>query len=371
LRIQLLYAPDHRRFVQPDLLRQETTMELLKRLTELPGVPGREERVRDFLKDYARRMFDEQRVDAMGNLICRKAPGCKPPRSQKPKKVMIACHMDEIGFYVSAIDDSGRLRVANVGGFDARTLFARRVLVQGRKDLVGVLMPATKPTHVLTEEERKKIPQINEFFVDLMIDVKKVRSMVEVGDPVTLLQETVVIGEAYVGKAMDNRVASWVALNAIEKVGRRSPHEIYYVGTTQEEVGLRGAGTGAFGLEPDVAICIDVTLACDTPGVPPEDRISQFGKGVAIKVMDSSVICDRNLVDELVALAKRRKIPYQLEVLPRGGTDTAAMQRARGGIRSMAISVPCRYVHTVVEAVHKKDLQAAVDLLAAWLTTSR
>jgi putative aminopeptidase FrvX len=351
------------------MISKEPTMDLLKRLTELPGVPGREERIRDFITDYARSMFDERRVDAMGNLICRKAPGRRPPRGQKAKRVMIACHMDEIGFYVSAIDDTGRLRIVSAGGFDMRTLFARRVLVQGRKDLVGVLMPATKPNHVLTEEERKKIPQMNEFFVDLMMDARKVRSLVDVGNPVTLLQETVAVGDAYVGKSMDNRAATWVALNAIKKVGDRSAFEIYYVGTTQEEVGLRGAATGAYGLEPDVAVCIDATLACDTPGVPTEERITQFGKGVAIKLMDSSVICDRKLVDEMIAVAKRKKIPYQLEVLPRGGTDTAAIQRTRSGIRSVAISVPCRYVHTIVESVHKKDLQAAVDLLAAWLTS--
>lgn len=342
-------------------------MKLLKRLTELAGVPGREERVRDFLKQHTQDLFDEQRVDVLGNLICRKAPGRKPARGSRPIRVMIACHMDEIGFYVSAIDELGRLRVVNVGGFDTRTLFARRVLVQGRKDLIGVLMPATKPTHVLTEEERKKIPQINEFYVDLMMDAKKVRQLVEVGDPVTLSQETITVGDAYVGKSMDNRIASWVALNAIERVGKRSAYDIYFCATAQEEVGLRGAGAGAFDLNPDIAVCIDVTLACDTPGVPNEERVTQFGKGVAIKLMDSSVICDRKLVDEMIAVAKRKKIPYQLELLPRGGTDTAAIQRSRAGVRSIALSVPCRYVHTVVESVHKKDLQAAVDLLAAWL----
>jgi tetrahedral aminopeptidase len=342
-------------------------MKLLKQLTELSGVPGREERVREFLKSYGARLFDDQRVDAMGNLICHKSPGRKPVRGTKATKVMISCHMDEIGFYVSAIDDHGRLRIVNVGGFDPRTLFASRVLVQGRKDLVGVLMPATKPPHILTDEERKKIPQISEFFVDLMMDAKKVRKLVEVGDPVTLLQETVAIGDAYVGKAMDNRVASWVALNAIEKVGQGSAYDIYYAATTQEEVGLRGAATGAYGIDPDVAVCLDVTLACDTPGVPNEERITQSGKGVAIKLMDSSVICDRRLVDEMIAVAKRKKIPYQLELLPRGGTDTAVIQRTRSGVRCIALSVPCRYVHTIVESVHMKDLQAAVNLLAAWL----
>ncbi len=343
-------------------------MKLLKQLTELPGVPGREERVRDFIRDETKRLFDEQRVDAMGNLICRKAPGKKPGRGKSAPKVMIACHIDEIGFYVSAIDDKGRLRLANVGGFDTRTLFARRVLVQGKKDLVGVLTPAAKPPHLLSEEDRKKIPQVSEFFVDLMADAKQVKKQVSVGDPVTLLQETVEIGEGVCGKAMDNRVASWVAINAIRKAGAQSKYEIFYVGTVQEEVGLRGAGTSAFGIEPDIAVAIDVTLCCDLPGVSDEERVTEFGGGAAIKLMDSSVICHRKLVDELVKIAKRKKIAHQMEVLPRGGTDTAAIQRSRGGVRSVAISVPCRYVHSIVESVHKKDLRAAADLLAAWLT---
>jgi endoglucanase len=221
---------------------------------------------------------------------------------------------------------------------------------------------------LLTPEERKKIPEISDFFVDLMADAKQVKKLVSVGDPVTLLQETIAIGDAYCGKAMDNRIASWVAINAIKKVGARSPYEIYYVATVQEEVGLRGAQTGAFGVAPDIAIAIDVTLACDLPGVSAESRVTELGKGAAVKLMDSSVICDRGLVDELIAVAKRKKIPYQLEILPRGGTDTSAIQRSRSGVRSAAISVPCRYVHSVVESVHKKDLQAAADLLAAWLT---
>ncbi len=343
-------------------------MDLLKQLTELPGVPGREERVRDFIKDYGKDLFDDQQVDAMGNLICRKKPGKKPGRGHQSNKIMLACHIDEIGFYVRSIDEGGRLRLAAVGGFDTRTLFARRVLVQGKRDLVGVLSPTAKPAHMLTEEDRKKVPQVSDFFVDLMVDAKKVKQWVSVGDPVTLVQETVEIGDCLCGKAMDNRVATWVALRALEKVGKKSPHEILYVGTVQEEVGLRGATTSAFGVEPDIGVALDVTLACDLPGMSTEDQVTKLGEGAAIKLMDSSIICDRKLVDELIGVAKKKKIKHQIELLPRGGTDTAAIQRSRGGVRCVAISVPCRYVHTVVESVHKDDLQAAADLLAAWLT---
>jgi len=341
-------------------------MELLKKLTETPGAPGREERIKQVIREEVADLFDEIREDALGNLICYKA-AAKPPRGRKPLKVMLACHIDEIAFYVRAIDKDGRLRLQNVGGFDTRNLFARRVLVQGKKDLVGVLNPAVKPVHVATEEERKKIPQISEFFVDLFLTKRQVERLVRIGDPVTLLQPLQQIGDVYTGKAMDDRAASWVAINAVRKAAGRSACDIYYVATVQEEVGLRGAGPGTFGLDPDIGVCLDVTLACDTPGVADEETITKLGQGVAIKVMDRGSISDRRLVDEFVDLAQARGIPYQLEVAPGGATDAAAMQRAGKGYRSITVSIPTRYIHTVTETVHRRDLRAAVDLLAAWL----
>ncbi len=344
-------------------------MKLLKALTETPGVPGREERVRELIIRQTRSMFDSQKVDAMGNLICRKAPG-RRGREQRSRKIMIACHIDEIGFYVKFIDEDGRVRVQQAGGFDTRNLFARRVLIQGRKDLIGVLNPAGRPVHIAKEEEKKKVYEVNEFFVDLFLPKKQVERWVQVGDPVTLIQPLEQIGEVYTGKSMDNRVASWVAINAIRKVGNRSPHEIYYVATVQEEVGLRGAEPSAFGIDPDDGVCIDTTLACDTPGIEKDQVTTRLGEGVALKVMDAGVISHRGLLDEFVALAKKKRIKYQLEVLARGRTDAAPMQRVRAGRRTIGLSVPTRYIHTVTESVHRKDLDAAVNLLAAWLTSA-
>ncbi|HOA73208.1 MAG TPA: M42 family peptidase [Phycisphaerae bacterium] len=340
-------------------------MEFLKQLSELPGVPGREERVRELIQAQTRGLFDETRVDALGNLICRKKPGKTGKKAAQ--RVLIACHIDEIGFYVRAIDDKGRLRLQNVGGFDTRNLFARRVLVQGRRDLLGVMNPTGRPIHMASEEEKKKIPEVHEFFVDLFLSKEEVDKLVRVGDPVTLVQSFEEIGDVVCGKSLDNRVASWVAINAIRKVGKKSPYDIYYAATVQEEVGCRGAGPTAFGIEPDVAIALDTTLACDTPGIDPVDSITQLGKGVAIKVLDGGSISHRGLLDEFVALADSKKIPYQLEILPRGSTDASSMQRVRGGYKTITLSIPTRYIHTVCESAHKNDLQAAVDLLAAWL----
>lgn len=344
-------------------------MRFLKELTETPGIPGREERVRDLIIKRTKSLFDDHRVDPMGNLICRKAAGRKPRPGKTRQSVMLACHIDEIGFYVKFVDREGRLRLNPAGGFDTRNLFARRVLVQGKKDLLGVLNPAGRPIHVATDEEKKKVYKVGEFFVDLFLPRAAVERNVRIGDPVSLVQPMEVIGKVATGKAMDNRVATWVAINALRKVARRSAYDIYFVATVQEEVGCRGAGPSAFGVEPDIGIALDTTLACDTPGVGEEEAVSRLGEGVALKVMDGMSISHRGLLDEFLDQAKKKKIKHQLEVLPLGGTDAAPLQRTGAGRKTVTLSVPTRYVHTVTESVHQEDLGAAVDLLAAWLTT--
>lgn len=348
-------------------IEQAGDMRFLKKLTETPGIPGREERVRDLIKKETAGLFDETRVDDMGNLICRMKPAKKGGGKASAKTALIACHIDEIGFYVSHIDENGFLRLQNVGGFDTRNLFARRVLVQGKQDLIGVLNPAGRPIHIATEEEKKKTYLIKEFFVDLFMDKKEVTKRVRVGDPVTLIQPFEQIGDVCTGKCLDNRVGSWVAINAIRKVAGQSPYDIYYAATVQEEVGLRGAGPTAFGINPDIGLAIDTTLCCDTPGIDKAEAVTQLGKGVGLKIMDAGVISHRGLLDEFIKLADGKKIPYQLEVMPLGRTDSAPIQQATAGRKSMTLSIPTRYIHTVTESVHKTDLNAAVDLLAAWL----
>jgi endoglucanase len=202
--------------------------------------------------------------------------------------------------------------------------------------------------------------------VDLCLPAEQVKKKVRIGDPVTLMQQFDEIGQTVSGKCMDNRVAAFVAIEAVKKA-KNLKYEVVLACTVQEEVGLRGAGPAAYAAEPDIAIGIDITLAVDIPGVPEDERVTVSGGGVAFTVMDSSVISDRSLIEEFETVAKRKEIPYQLSILPKGGTDTAAMQRSRGGCRAMTLSVPTRNVHTVTECIHKRDLQAAIDVLAAWL----
>ncbi|MDD4892314.1 MAG: M42 family peptidase, partial [Phycisphaerae bacterium] len=291
-------------------------MELLKKLTETPGVSGREERIREVIEKEVAGLFDEVRTDPMGSLICTRnpRPAKDPAKGQpadKPTTVMLACHMDEIGFYVSHVDEkTGFLRVHNIGGFDTRTLLARRVLVQGTGgDLMGI-MSAAKPIHVMSEEEKKRIPEIGDVYIDLMLDAKVVAKKVRIGDPVTMWQPMLEIGNCYVGKAMDNRVASWVAINAVRKLAKHNCR-IVYVATSQEEVGLRGAQTASFAVQPDIGIALDVTIAADTPGVGDSQRVTALAGGVALKVVDSGSIPDRGLLDTWVRLAEKRKIKNQ------------------------------------------------------------
>ena len=342
-------------------------MKLLRELCEAPGAAGREERIRAIAQKHLDGSIDSASVDAMGNLIALKKAH---PRARHIKKVMLACHMDEIGFYVKHIDDKGFIRVVPLGGFDTRNLFARRVLIQGKQDLFGVMNPTGRPIHMAKEEEKKKTYDVGEFFVDVFLPADKIREIVRVGDPVTLVQPFARHGDVATCKAMDNRIALWVGINTIKKIEKDSAYDVYLVGAVQEEVGCRGAGTSCFGLAPDVGIAIDVTLACDTPGIEEDMAVTKLGEGVAIKIMDSGAISHRGLVDSFIEVAEENEIPYQLEILPRGGTDASTMQRSGPGRPVITLSVPCRYVHTAVESVHKKDLNAAVDLLTAWLKSS-
>ena len=316
--------------------------------------------MRDVLRPHFEQAFDDVSVDVMGSLIGVKKNAGKP-------RVLLSCHIDEIGFYVRHVDDRGFVRVQNAGGFDTRNLLARRVVVMAKGgDLPGVMNPGGRPIHIAKEEDKKKIPEIQEFIIDLGLPGEKVKELVRVGDPVTLWQEFMEVGDTVTGKCMDNRVAAWVVLEAMKKA-KNPKYEIVLAATVQEEVGLRGAGPAGYAAEPDVAIALDTTLCVDTPGVPDEERVTKQGDGVAIKIMDSSSISHRGFVDELAAAADAKGVKYQFSVLPRGGTDAGAIQRLRGGIKTATLAVPTRNIHTVTEMCHKTDLQSAIDLIAAWL----
>jgi endoglucanase len=345
-------------------------MELLKLLTQTPSVPGREDRVREVIRKHVSeaKLFDELRVDAMGSLIGVRKPRPKSGKgADKPKKVMLAAHMDQIGFLVSHVGEDGFLRVNAVGGFDVRNLFARRVRVCTREeDLPGVMNPGGKPIHIASEEEKKRIPDLSEFFIDLGLSPEEVKRRVRIGDMVVLDGPFSEVGDSVVSQCLDNRVGCWAQIRAIERL-QHHDCEIHAAWTVQEEVGLRGAMPAAYDIAPDIGISCDTTLCCKTPGVPEEQRITIPGAGVCLKVMDSSTIADIRLLEELEAIAAEKGIKCQRGVLPRGGQDGAMIQRSRSGVRTAVFACPVKYIHTIAEMSHKDDLESYPALLAAYL----
>lgn len=338
-------------------------LELLGRLSEAAGVPGREERVREIVRGEIEGLVDEVREDALGNLIALK-------RGSGGRRVMLSAHLDEIGFVVRQIDDRGLLRVQPLGGFDPRTLFMRdvRVLARGG-DLPGALVPAGRPFFIAEGDEKKKVPEARAFVVDLGLAPERARELVRPGDPIVLEQRFRRLGPLACGKAMDDRASVFVLIETLRRLaGRQLAPDLVAVFSVQEEVGVRGATVAAYGIEPEVGIALDVTPSFDSAGVPPEDVVARLGAGVAVKVLDQNMISTRWVLDELIAAAEAGGIPYQLEVLPLGGTDGGPIQRSRAGVPTAAVSIPVRYLHSVQECVHEADLQAAVDLLDAWLT---
>jgi endoglucanase len=357
-------------------------LELLERLIKTPAIAGREHRLRELILEEVQGLFDQTRVDPLGSLICVRQPrpsGGKSRSARKsnrrptdrPLRVMLAAHMDQIGFMVRHIDDKGFLRVNPVGGFDTRNLFARVVTIcpdvkNPAKDLLGVLNPGGKPLHIASEADKNKVPEISEFVIDLGMPADRVQRKVKIGDMVVIRATFDHVGNTVVGQAMDNRVACWVAIEALRKL-KHHDCEIHCVFTVQEEVGLRGAGTSSYTIEPDVAISLDTTLCVDTPGVPDDQRVTRQGDGAGILVMDSSMISDLALVEEFERVAQQNKIKAQRSILPRGGNDGASIQQKRAGRRVFTLVCPTRYIHTVVETCHVNDLQACRDLLAAYL----
>ncbi len=265
------------------------------------------------------------------------------------------------------IDDQGFIRFNPLGGFDPKTLSAQRVIVHGKKDLVGVM--GAKPIHIMSPEERIKAPKLEDFFIDLGLPAKEVKKLVEIGNPVTGERELIEMGECVNVKSLDNRASVFVLLEALKKLkkSRRKPSfDFYGVFTVQEEVGLRGAHASALEIQPDFGLGLDTTIAFDTPGAQPQERVTSLNGGAAIKIMDSSTICDYRMVEFLKSTAKKEKIKWQPEILKAGGTDTAGLQRmSPGGSIAGAISITTPNITQVIEMCHQKDIAACIDLLTA------
>lgn len=331
---------------------------LLKRICETPGAPGREERIRKLVLEELKGLVDRVEVDNMGNIIAVK-------KGRTDKKVMVAAHLDEISFIVTHVDEKGFARFHTLGGFDPKTLTAQRVIVHGKEDVIGVM--GSKPIHIMAEDDRRKPPRIEDYFIDFGMDAEKVQAIVSVGDVVTRERSLIEMGDCINSKSLDNRLSVFILIEALKQI-KEPACDVYAVFTVQEEVGIRGAMVAAHTINPDFGLGLDITIAFDLPDAKKHEMVTRLGEGAAIKIMDSSVISDVRMVRFMEGVADRRKIKTQKEILPRGGTDTAGIQRGgKLGAISGCISIPTRHVHSVIEMAHKEDIRGSIDLLTGCL----
>jgi putative aminopeptidase FrvX len=334
--------------------------ENLKKLSNTSGVTGREEEVRNLLIKLMKPHVDEITVDKLENVIA-----VKKGKKSSPK-VMLAAHMDEVGLMVKRITKEGFVQFAKMGGLDDRILLAQKVIVHTQKGpLQGII--GAKPPHIQKEDERKKVVTYDQLFIDVgAANVKDANKMgVKVGDPVSFdVKYAKLSKEVVTGKAFDDRVGCAIMIEALKQLGSIDC-TIYAVGTVQEEVGLRGAATATFSVDPDVGIALDVTVAGDVPGVKEFDTSVKMGRGPVLTVADSGLVTHPKVLRLLLDVAEENKIGYQLETGLPGSTDAARMSLARQGVPSGTISVATRYIHSPVGMLSLKDAEKSVKLTVA------
>ena len=332
--------------------------EILEKLSNACGVTGREEEVRNLMKKFLKPYVDEVKEDKLGNVI-----GVKQGKKDAPK-VMLAAHMDEIGLLIKTISKEGFLRFAKMGGIDDRILLAQKVIVYTEKGaLHGII--GSKPPHIQKEEERKKIITYDDLFIDIGArNLEEAKKMgVKIGNPVGFDVKFVKVGKnTVIGKAFDDRVGCAVMVETMKRL-KKTDCTVYAVGTIQEEVGLRGATTAAFGIYPDIGIALDVTIAGDVPGVKEVEAPIKMRKGPSIEVADAGLITHPKVLSLLIDVAEKSKVPYQLETGLPGATDAARISLTREGVPCGVISVPTRYIHSPASMLCLDDAENTVKLV--------
>lgn len=326
---------------------------IIKKLTETFGPSGFEKSVRNVIRKEIRDHVDSIKSDKLGNLIAH--------IKGKGTKVMLASHMDEIGVVTSYIDKNGFIRFSNVGGFfPVHSLTSRIIFENGRIGVIG-------------EERRKNMSdpvEMTKLYIDIGArDRKEAEKLVPIGTFGCYERGFEDIGKRIVAKALDDRIGCAVLIEVAKRLKRKVKNDTYLVFTVQEEVGLKGARTSAFGIDPDIALAVDVTATGDTPEA--KKMAVKLGAGAAIKIKDWGIVCDPKIVETLIRIARRNKIPYQFEILERGTTDATVIQLTKGGIPSAAVSIPSRYIHSASEIVDMDDVEAAVKLIVKFLKTDQ
>ncbi len=340
----------------------DETENLLKALTEATGVAGYETEVRSIIRQYLQPL-GEIVSDKMGSLICQQRGDAAEPR------VVLAGHMDEIGFMVKHITKEGFIRFTPLGGWWDQVLLAQRVVIKtGKGDVTGTI--GAKPPHLLAEEERKKPVEKKEMYIDIgaTSSSEVEEAGVRVGDPIVPLSEFTILANSktYLAKAFDDRVGCALTIAALQRLAKqRHPNTLFGVATVQEEVGARGAITSVEVVNPDVAIILEVEIAGDVPGIKPEESAVRLGGGPALLAYDARMIPNIKLRDLVIDTAKKLNIPLQISAMEGGATDGGPIHLHKAGVPTVVLAVPTRHIHSHSAILHRDDFDRTVELLTA------
>ncbi|WP_226673307.1 M42 family metallopeptidase [Rossellomorea aquimaris] len=343
------------------MAKLDETLTMLKDLTDAKGVPGNEREVRDVMKKYIEPFADEVTTDNLGSLIAKKVGDENGP------KIMVAGHLDEVGFMITQIDSKGFLRFQTVGGWWSQVMLAQRVtIVTNTGEVTGVI--GSKPPHILPPEARKKPVDIKDMFIDIGASSREeVQEWgVKPGDMVVPHFEFTVMNneKMLLAKAWDNRIGCAIAIDVLRNLkDEKHPNIVYGVGTVQEEVGLRGARTAAAKIQPDIGFGVDVGIAGDTPGVSDKEASSKMGEGPQIILYDASMVSHKGLRDFVTDTADEHNIPYQFDAIAGGGTDSGAIHLTANGVPALSITIATRYIHSHAAMLHRDDYENAVKLI--------
>ena len=327
----------------------------LRNLCLIDGISGDEGKVREYIISRIKDKC-EYSVDPMGNLLVFKKGKNKPKN-----KVMLSAHMDEVGFICTYICDNGFIKFINVGGVDPKVAVGRAVKI-GENKISGVI--GNKAVHLCSDDEDKTAPKLDKLYIDIGAENKaEAEKYVNIGDSVYFVSDYVEFGEDKIkAKAIDDRFGCAIMLKMIDSELEYDTHFVFLV---QEEVGCRGAGAAVFAIRPDYAIVLEATTASDISGVSNEDRVCVQGKGAVVSFMDRSTVYNRDLFKGAFALAKEKNIPIQPKTTVAGGNDAGAIHKACSGVYTIAVSLPCRYIHSGTSVGDKKDMKACYDLAVA------
>ncbi|NMH69960.1 M42 family metallopeptidase [Bacillus sp. RO3] len=343
------------------MTKLDETLTMLKDLTDAKGVPGNEREARNVMKRYIEPFADEITTDNLGSLIAKKVGDEDGP------KIMVAGHLDEVGFMVTQIDKKGFLRFQTVGGWWSQVMLAQRVtIVTDKGEVTGVI--GSKPPHILSPEARKKAVDIKDMFIDIGASSREeVQEWgVKPGDMVVPYFEFTVMNneKMLLAKAWDNRIGCAIAIDVLKNLkDEKHPNVVYGVGTVQEEVGLRGARTSAAKIQPDIAFGVDVGIAGDTPCISEKDAASKMGEGPQIILYDASMVSHKGLRDFVTDTADEHNIPYQFDSIAGGGTDSGAIHLTANGVPALSITIATRYIHSHAAMLHRDDYENAVKLI--------